>query len=178
LRFGIRFASRWDGEDGDVVVRFGGLFDADFTDDVGEFLFGGDGEPDLHVAGEEMGLHLAGEGGVGVLDVAALVAEVAQLPAGELECVKQGGGFARVDGIVGESAGDADDGKLVGMQVLNDGEDATAGVEVGGLVKDAIVASAARRSFAGFSRVVNMLAARRIVEICESHKRGTPFLGR
>jgi hypothetical protein len=154
------------------------LLDADFTDDVGEFLFGGDGELDLHVAGEEMGLHLAGEGGVGVLDVTALVAEVAQLPAGELESVEESGGFAGVDGIVGESAGDADDGKLVGMQVLDDGEDAAAGVEVGGLVKDAIVASAARRSFAGLSAVVNVLATRSVVHIESGHKWGTPLLGR
>jgi hypothetical protein len=168
---------RWLREDGDVVLGLDRALDVDFGQDLGHLLVGGDGELDLHVTGEEMGLHFAGEGGVGVLDVAALVAELAEFPAGKLEAIKQGSGLARVNGIVGEGTHDADGGELVGVLVLDDGESAAAGVEVGGLVKDAVVASAARRSHAGLSGVVNVLAARRIVHIESGHKWGTPLLG-
>ena len=63
-------------------------------------------------------------------------------------------------------AGDTDDGELVGVRILDDGEDAAAGVEVGGLVEEAVVASAAGRSLAGTAGVVDVLAAGSGVELC------------
>ena len=106
----------------------------------------------------------------GVFQFGALLDEVVEPGAGELESVEKGGSLLGIDEIVGEGAGDADDGELVGLHVFDEGEDAAAGVEVRGLMKDAEVATAARGGFAGAARVVNVLATRRLVHIKSSHK--------
>jgi hypothetical protein len=113
----------------------------------------------------------------GFRDFLRLFVEALEVGAGDLQGVEHEGGALGVHGLVGEEAHDLEEGVLQAHGVLDHAESVVGLLGVGGVVEDAVVATAAGRGGAGSAVQFGVLTAGSVIEFGNRHRFVPPSRG-